>query len=63
LRDVYYVVRQTDPQTKKTNNILVKRGKEWHEPDRMHVNPSQILIVEPVNPDSKVARLIQELHS
>src|SRR5208283_1125522 len=43
LRDVYYVVTQTDPQSKKTNNILVKRGKEWHEPGRMDVNPSQIL--------------------
>jgi hypothetical protein len=63
LRDVYYVVTQADPQTKKTNNILVKRGKEWHEPDCMYVNPSQILIVEPVNPESKVAQLIQELHS
>ena len=25
----------TDPQTKQISNILVKRGKEWHAPDRM----------------------------
>ena len=63
LRDVYYIVAKIDPQTKQPNNVLVKRGKEAHEPDRMYINPSQILIVEPVNPDSKVAHLIQQLHS
>jgi hypothetical protein len=63
LRDVYYIVTKIDPQTKQPNNILVKRGKESHEPDRMYINPNQILIVEPVNPESKVAQLIQELHA
>ncbi|MFZ0336034.1 MAG: hypothetical protein WBG29_16285 [Candidatus Acidiferrales bacterium] len=63
LRDVYYVVTETDPQTKQPRSILVKRGKEWHEPDRMYINPNEILIVEPVNPDSKVAQLIEEMRS
>jgi len=63
LRDVYYVVTHTDPQTKQQKNVLVKRGKEWHEPDRMYINPSQILMVEPVSPDSKVAQLIEEMRS
>jgi hypothetical protein len=60
LTEVYYVVTQTDPETKKTSNILVKRGKELHQPDRMYLNPGQILFVEPVGPGSKVADLIQQ---
>ncbi len=60
LTDVYYVVTQTNPETKQTNNVLVKRGKELHEPDRMYLNPSQLLFVEPVGPNSKVAQLIAQ---
>jgi hypothetical protein len=38
----------------------VKRGKELHAPDRMYLNPSQILFVEPVGVDSKIAQLIKQ---
>jgi hypothetical protein len=62
---VYYVVSQTTPETKpgeskQVNNVLVKRGKELHESDRMYLNPNQILFVEPVGPNSKVAQLIAQ---
>jgi hypothetical protein len=60
LTDVFYVVTQTDPETKQTKNILVKRGKELHGPDRMYLNANSIILVEPVGPDSKVAQLISE---
>jgi hypothetical protein len=60
LTEVYYVVSQTNPESKQVNNILVKRGKELHEPDRMYLNPNQILFVEPVGTDSKVAQLISQ---
>lgn len=60
LTDVYYVVSQQNPQTKQVNNVLVKRGKELHEPDRMYLNPNQILFVEPVGTNSKVAQLIAQ---
>ncbi len=62
LTEVYYIVTQTNPDTKQTNNVLVKRGKELHEPDRMYLNPSQILCVEPVGTSSKVASLIAQAH-
>jgi hypothetical protein len=39
---------------------LVKRGKEMHEPDRMYLNPSQIVFVETVGTNSKVAQLIAQ---
>jgi hypothetical protein len=60
LTEVYYIVTQTNPDTKQNNNVLVKRGKELHEPDRMYLNPQQILCVEPVGPNSKVAQLIAQ---
>lgn len=63
LTDVFYIISQTDPNTKAVNNVLVKRGKELHEPDRMYLSPNQIIFVEPVGKDSKVAQLIaQEKH-
>ena len=60
LHDVYYVQSATDPETKKVTSILVKRGKEWHAPDRMIINDKSIIFVEPVGADSKVAQLIAE---
>jgi hypothetical protein len=60
LTDVFYIVSKTDPTTKQVQNVLVKRGKELHEPDRMYLNSSQIVFVEPVGQNSKVAQLINE---
>ena len=60
LTDIFYIVTQTDPTTKQTKNMLVKRGKELHGPDRMYLNASSIVFVEPVGTDSKVAQLISE---
>jgi hypothetical protein len=63
LTEVYYIVSQTNPETKQQSNVLVKRGKELHEPDKMYLNPNQILCVEPVGEKSKVAQLIaQQAH-
>jgi hypothetical protein len=60
LTDVYYVQSVTNPETKQTNNILVKRGKEWHGPDRMIINNRHLVLIEPVAESSKVAQLIAE---
>jgi hypothetical protein len=60
MTEVYYVVTQTNPETKQSNNILVKRGKELHEPDRMYLNPTHIILVEPVGTNSKIAQLIAQ---
>jgi len=58
LKDVYYVQSSQNPETKAVSNVLVKRGKEWHGPDRMIVNEKAVVFVEPVGADSKVAQLI-----
>jgi hypothetical protein len=60
LTEVFYIVSQTNPETKQVSNMLVKRGKELHGPDRMYLNASSIVFVEPVGADSKVAQLINE---
>jgi len=60
LTDVFYIISKTNPDTKQVSNVLVKRGKELHGPDRMYLNGSQIIFVEPVGPESKVAQLINE---
>ena len=62
LKDVYYIVSHTDANTHQTSNVLVKRGKEPHGPDRMYLNPSQIVFVETVGNSSKVADLISQAH-
>ena len=60
LTDVFYIVSQSNPETKQVTNVLVKRGKELHGPDRMYLNANSIVFVEPVGTDSKVAQLIDE---
>ena len=60
LTDAFYVVSHADPETKQVSNVLVKRGKELHGPDRMYINPNQIVFVETVGPTSKVAQLIAQ---
>jgi hypothetical protein len=60
LYEVFYVQSVQDPATKQVSNVLVKRGKEWHAPDRMILNANMIVFVEPVNPNSRVAQLISE---
>lgn len=63
LKEVYYIVTQQNPETKQTTNVLVQRGKgELHQPDRMYLNPNQIVWVEPVGPNSKIAQLIAQAH-
>ena len=60
LHDVYYVQTGTNPETKQPTHVLVKRGKEWHSPDRMVLNAPHILFVEPVASNSTVADLIRQ---
>jgi len=61
MTDVYYVQMGVDPATKQSKSVLLKRGNEWHSPDRMVLNAQQILMVEPVTSGSRVAQLIKEL--
>ena len=60
LQDVYYIQSRQNPETKQVANVLVKRGQEWHSPDRMILNRRQVILLEPVTETSQVAKLIAE---
>jgi hypothetical protein len=60
LRDVFYVQTRQNPETRAVANVLVKRGAEPHQPDRMLISRQQVLLIEPVKADSPVAKLIAE---
>ena len=60
MRDVYYIQTATNPQTKQTNSVLIRRGNEFHGPDFTVLAARHIVMVEPVGKTSKVAQLIAE---
>ena len=60
LEDVFYIQNQTNPETKQSSMVLVKRGREWHEPDSTTINAAHILFIEPVKPESRLGKLIAE---
>jgi hypothetical protein len=60
LNDVFYVERGVNQQTKQVSNVLIKRGKEWHAPDKMILNARHIVFIEPVTEGSTVAKLIAQ---
>jgi hypothetical protein len=60
LTNVFYIQTSVNPETKQQSNILVKRGKEWHAPDKMILNARHIVMIEPVTPGSTVAKLIDQ---
>jgi hypothetical protein len=60
LRDVFYIQGRQNPETKAVTSVLIKRGGEAHNPDRMQINRQQVLLIEPVKTDSQIARLIAE---
>jgi hypothetical protein len=60
LREVFYIQERQNPATKQVASVLIKRGGEWHAPDRMIINRAQVLLIEPVKEGSQVAKLIAE---
>lgn len=61
LENVFYIQPHlVNPETKQVANVLVKRGQEWHAPDRMILNRQTVMFIEPVKADSQVAKLIAE---
>lgn len=63
LTDVYYVQQRPRSGEQPGEFVLVKRGKEWHRPDRMFINARHILFIEPVHPESSVAQTIRDARS
>jgi hypothetical protein len=60
LTNVFYIQSQTNPETKQVANTLIKRGNELHKPEFMYINTQHVLMIEPVTPDSQIAKLIEQ---
>ena len=60
LTDVYYIQTAVNQETHQSTNVLTKRGKEWHAPDKMLINRQHIIMIEPVTDGSTVAHLIEQ---
>lgn len=58
LTDVFYVRQRAMSDELQVKFVLVKRGGEWHRPDRMVLNANHVVFIEPVTPDSEVAKFI-----
>lgn len=63
MTDVYYIVNEQDTQTKTIKHVLVKRGKELHAPKVTYLEARHIIMIEPVGPESEVAKLIAQSDS
>ena len=60
LTDVFYAQNAGGATSATSSVSLVKLGNEFHGPqDRMEINRANILFVEPLRPDGKVAKAIQ----
>lgn len=60
LKDVFYIRSQVNPETKAVTNTLVKKGQEWHGAEEMYINSRHVVTIEPVSPESQVAKFIRE---
>ncbi len=61
LKDVYYIQTQINQETRLKDQHINKKGqKRLHGRDTMYVNTQHIILIEPVSPESQVAKLIKE---
>lgn len=63
LSDVYYlqVPEALQKEAADQNLVLIKRGSELHGPkDSMKINKSQIIFIEEIKDDGKVAQAIRD---
>ncbi len=58
MRDVFFVQTRVNPETKETSNALIRRETTSHAPKYMILNKTQIVMIEPVGKNSKIADLI-----
>jgi hypothetical protein len=61
LRDVYYVQTAVDPATNQPGNRLVNRRKaDWHAPTLTTIPTDKVLMIEAVDAESRLAKLVAE---
>jgi len=60
LTDIFYIQTKPTDDPKLVNNVLIKRGKEIHKPDKMYISREHVIAIEPVANDSQLADLIRK---
>jgi len=60
LREVFYIQRTMNDKSHAVSLVLIRRGRELHQPDEMILNPAAITFIEPVGDGSKIAGLIEQ---
>jgi len=62
LRDVYYVQTAVDPNTNQPagNRLVNRRKADWHAPTLTTIPADKILMIEMVDPESRLAKLVAE---
>jgi hypothetical protein len=60
MKDVFFIHSQVNPETKQMAGTLIRKGQEWHGAEQMYINTRHIISIEPVAPESRVAKLIKE---
>jgi len=61
LKHIFYIQKNAEAGQSANDVTLLKLGNELHGPeDMMEINKSQILFIEQLKPDGKVAKAIQD---
>lgn len=61
LKNIFYVQKNADSGQSAGDVTLLKLGNELHGPeDMMEINKAQIMFIEQLKPDGKVAKAIQD---
>ena len=63
LTNVYYIQNQANPETKQITKTLVRRSSELHKPELMYINTKHVVMIEPVAPDSQIAKIVEQLET
>jgi len=58
VRDAYYVRNQVNPDSRELHTSLIRRATEIHGPKQTSISRTQVLFIEPVDPESQVAKLM-----
>ena len=59
LKDVHFAQQQVSEDKKEVKIKIIRRSDDLNNPDYMQINTRHIVLIEPLNPASKLGKLIQ----
>lgn len=61
MTDVFLIQHIVDPKSGQSRNVLVRRRGSLHAPALTRINANNIVVIEPVHPQSKMASLLKQM--